>query len=33
MAEMADRVIRFMDGRVVSEHRNVTRAAPASLRW
>ncbi len=33
MAEMADRVIRFMDGRVLSEHRNATRAAPASLRW
>ncbi len=33
MAEMADRVIRFSDGRVQSEHRNATRAAPASLRW
>jgi len=33
MAEMADRVIRFMDGRVLSEHRNATRAAPATLRW
>jgi putative ABC transport system ATP-binding protein len=33
MAEMADRVIRFMDGRVLSEQRNATRAAPASLRW
>jgi putative ABC transport system ATP-binding protein len=33
MAEMADRVIRFMDGRVLSEERNPTRAAPASLRW
>ena len=33
MAEMADRVIRFMDGRVLSEHRNAARAAPASLRW
>jgi putative ABC transport system ATP-binding protein len=33
MAEMADRVIRFSDGRVQSEHRNQTRAAPASLRW
>jgi putative ABC transport system ATP-binding protein len=33
MAEMADRVIRFSDGRVQSEHRNATRAAPATLRW
>ena len=33
MAEMADRVIRFMDGRVLSEQRNATRASPASLRW
>ena len=33
MADMADRVIRFMDGRVLSEQRNATRAAPASLRW
>ena len=33
MAEMADRVIRFMDGRVLSEQRNAVRAAPASLRW
>jgi len=33
MAEMADRVIRFMDGRVLSEERNATRASPASLRW
>jgi putative ABC transport system ATP-binding protein len=33
MAEMADRVIRFMDGRVLSEHRNAVRAAPATLRW
>ena len=33
MADMADRVIRFMDGKVLSEHRNSTRAAPATLRW
>jgi putative ABC transport system ATP-binding protein len=33
MADMADRVIRFMDGKVLSEHRNATRAAPATLRW
>jgi len=33
MADMADRVIRFMDGRVLSEHRNAVRAAPATLRW
>ena len=33
MADMADRVIHFMDGRVLSERRNTTRAAPATLRW
>jgi len=33
MAEMADRVIHFSDGRVQSEHRNAARAAPATLRW
>ena len=33
MADMADRVIRFMDGRVLSEQRNATRAAPSTLRW
>ena len=33
MAEMADRVIHFSDGRVLSEHRNATRAAPATLKW
>jgi putative ABC transport system ATP-binding protein len=33
MADMADRVIRFMDGKVLSEQRNTTRAAPATLRW
>jgi putative ABC transport system ATP-binding protein len=33
MADMADRVIHFMDGRVQSERRNATRAAPSTLRW
>ncbi len=33
MAGMADRVIHFSDGRVLSQHRNATRAAPATLRW
>ena len=33
MAEMADRVIHFSDGRVLSEHRNPARAAPSTLRW
>ena len=33
MADMADRVIRFSDGRVQSVHRNVTRALPNSLKW
>ena len=33
MAEMADRVIRFSDGKVQSQHRNATRASPATLRW
>jgi putative ABC transport system ATP-binding protein len=33
MADMADRVIRFMDGRVQAEERNATRAAPSSLKW
>ncbi len=33
MADMADRVIRFMDGKVLTETRNTTRAAPATLRW
>jgi len=33
MAEMADRVIHFMDGRVLSEHRNARRAAPSTLQW
>lgn len=33
MAEMADRVIHFSDGRVHHEHRNARRAAPSSLNW
>lgn len=33
MADMADRVIHFMDGKVLSEHRNTTRVAPNTLRW
>jgi putative ABC transport system ATP-binding protein len=33
MAGMADRVIHFSDGRVLSESRNAVRAAPASLVW
>ena len=33
MADMADRVIHFMDGKVQHEHRNPVRAAPATLRW
>jgi putative ABC transport system ATP-binding protein len=33
MADMADRVIHFGDGRVLSEHRNPTRAAPSTLKW
>ncbi|MBI5423549.1 MAG: ABC transporter ATP-binding protein [Opitutae bacterium] len=33
MADMADRVIHFMDGKVQSEHRNATRAEPSTLRW
>jgi putative ABC transport system ATP-binding protein len=33
MAGMADRVIRFSDGRVLSEHRNPARAAPETLQW
>ncbi len=33
MADMADRVIRFSDGRVQSESRNPKPAAPATLRW
>ena len=33
MADMADRVIRFSDGRVQSIHRNSLRALPSSLQW
>ncbi|MBL9214590.1 MAG: ABC transporter ATP-binding protein [Opitutaceae bacterium] len=33
MADMADRVIHFSDGRVQQERRNAARAAPATLRW
>jgi len=33
MAGMADRVIRFSDGRVLSEERNAKRLSPASLIW
>jgi len=33
MADMADRVIHFMDGRVQNERRNAARAAPATLHW
>jgi putative ABC transport system ATP-binding protein len=33
MADMADRVIHFMDGHVVQERRNAQRAEPSSLRW
>ena len=33
MADMADRVIRFSDGKVQSIARNPTRALPSSLQW
>ncbi|MBA3850544.1 MAG: ABC transporter, partial [Opitutus sp.] len=33
MADMADRVIHFMDGRVQQERRNATRVAPKTLQW
>jgi putative ABC transport system ATP-binding protein len=33
MADMADRVIHFSDGRVHHEHRNTQRAAPSTLQW
>jgi len=33
MAEMADRVIHFSDGRVQREHRHTRRVAPSTLRW
>ncbi len=33
MADMADRVIHFSDGRVQQERRNASRANPSTLRW
>lgn len=33
MADMADRVVHFMDGRVHSERRNSRRAPPGTLSW
>jgi putative ABC transport system ATP-binding protein len=33
MADMADRVINFSDGRVQQERRNATRVAPTTLKW
>jgi putative ABC transport system ATP-binding protein len=33
MADMADRVINFSDGRVLQERCNAVRAAPSTLRW
>ena len=33
MADMADRVIHFSDGRVQHIHTNITRAKPESLKW
>ncbi|NBV23041.1 MAG: ABC transporter ATP-binding protein [Proteobacteria bacterium] len=33
MADMADRVIHFSDGRVHNIHENATRARPDSLKW
>ena len=33
MADMADRVIHFSDGRVQQERRNSTRAPANSLKW
>lgn len=33
MADMADRVIHFMDGKVLDQRRNATRVAPSTLRW
>src|SRR5262249_24063564 len=33
MADMADRVIHFMDGRVHHVRENTQRAAPSSLNW
>jgi putative ABC transport system ATP-binding protein len=33
MADMADRVIHFLDGRVHDVHQNYSRAEPSSLNW
>ncbi len=33
IADMADRVLRLSDGRIVGEHRNATRRAPRDLQW
>lgn len=33
MADMADRVVHFMDGHVVQERRNSHRVAPNTLKW
>ena len=33
VAAMADRVVSLADGRIVSEHRNVTKLAPRELQW
>ncbi|HSK77008.1 MAG TPA: ABC transporter ATP-binding protein [Thermoanaerobaculia bacterium] len=33
IAGMADRVLKLRSGRIVEEHRNATRAAPADLDW
>jgi putative ABC transport system ATP-binding protein len=33
VAAMADRVVLFADGRIVSERRNATKATPRELRW
>ncbi len=33
IAAMADRVLTFLDGRIVDEHVNAVRATPAELQW
>ncbi|MCC5806017.1 MAG: ABC transporter ATP-binding protein [Opitutales bacterium] len=33
IGEMADRVVRMSDGKIVNEHRNDKRRAPAELEW
>jgi putative ABC transport system ATP-binding protein len=33
IAEMADRVLRLVDGRLVDDHRNAVRASPEELAW